>query len=218
VTTPLGAGQGQAAYNKLDDAHYAWRALFGDVENGDMCAQSDQSFYKPAALDYTIQRTWSNQAWMAGNDPCAPALDTPFFVSYPVTTDTVAVFDILSFGQVMTPGFKIALGQSKTIDVPFYSTGAVAGGWKVAALDGTALRSGGAASLSFAWDQQTCETTDAGQQVCFTQGNNGDVRQLTITAGKAGSTLQPTTFLLESELLTAGGQRQRNFWPAIVTQ
>jgi hypothetical protein len=54
--------------------------------------------------------------------------------------------------------------------------------------------------------------------VCFTQGNGGDVRQLTITANKAGGLGAPTTILMESEILPAGGARQRNFWATIVTQ
>jgi hypothetical protein len=218
ISTPLGPGQGQAAYNKLDDKSYAWRALFGGVENGDMCAQSDQSFTKPAALGYTFQRTWSNQAWMAGKDPCAPAIDTPYFVAYPMTTDMVSVLDVLTFSQIQTPGFIIPVNGSKTINVPFWANGAT-GPFKVAALDGSLLRGGTSASLTFKWDQQTCETNDAGVQVCFAQGNPGDVHQLTVTVQKAGNPGlgQPTTFLLESEILTPGGGRLRNFWPAIVT-
>lgn len=168
------------AYAQADDDHIVWELTLGGGETGDMCAQFDSSFVKDTEIGYYVQRSWSNAAAKAGHDPCVPApAGEVYFNSAPNIADNFAVLG----GS--TKAVKIAVGQSKTIDVVLFSDGPT-DAWSVDAIE---LKSSDTApdTLQFSFDKNT--------------GKNGDVLKLTITA-VAASTARTgaSTFMIQSTL------------------
>jgi hypothetical protein len=179
-----------AAYAQVDDAHIYWMSLLGGGEVGDMCAQFDGVFTKFAELpDYTVQRTWSNKAAKAGQDPCVPALPNEVYFNAAPVLDSIS---ISIFGQtVSVDGDQIAVGQSKTIELDLFSSGPTGGPWTLSALDGAGLR-GQTPQLKFAFDNAT--------------GQNGDKVNMTVTVVSAGRRNRES-FIIISQLGT-----QKNLW------
>ena len=178
------------AWALMDDAHIYWLPILGGGEVADMCAQFENVFTKFAGFNYTVQRSWSNAAALAGHDPCVPVLPGEvYFNTAPELPDTIP-FSIA--GQtVNVPGVSIPVGQSKTIELDLFSDAATTGPWTVAARD-TATLFGAPANLSFSLNNTT--------------GINGDKLQLTITVNSAGRH-NNETFLLSSTL-----NGQTNLW------
>jgi len=128
-------------------------------ELADMCTTTNAVYFKPADLPFTVQRTWSNAAAVAGGDPCVPAPSDAYFAAAPLLSDTLeASVQGQSFSS---EGVHVALGSSVTIPVALFSEAPTIAPWHVRAA------ATGAAHLTFAWDQTT--------------GQNGDVLALTIT-------------------------------------
>ena len=72
------------AYAAIDQPHQAWvKFLYGD-EIADTCEMQPGAFFKEPTLGYTVQRMWSNAAANAGEDPCVPAIGTPFVEAWPM--------------------------------------------------------------------------------------------------------------------------------------
>jgi len=153
--------QGQGAYGQIDADHLVWEFASSGGEIGDMC-EADQDSYQHMVGNFLVQRSWSNASAKAGHDPCVPVLAKPaYFNSVPVLPDSIT----LNFGQTInTKGVKIPVGQMKTIEVDLFSDKACPP-WTV-----IAQQTQGTGNLTFAWDA--------------TQGANGDVLHLTITAVK----------------------------------
>jgi hypothetical protein len=176
----------EPAFAGTDDADLVWSFMTGG-ENGDMCAVIDQFWVKPADLGYTVQRLWSNKAALASHDPCVPAPATPYFNAAFTPTDTVKVTDPSGVGPSMdTKGIKIAVGQSKTIELDLYSDQPTRD-WIVSAYDpgGGGGPGPGSIPLTFALDK--------------TSGKDGDKLQLTITLKSAPQGgIEP--FVIESRL------------------
>jgi hypothetical protein len=184
----------EPAYEQIDDAHFYWAMALGGGEAADLCAQLPGSFTQFAELPYTVQRSWSNKAALAGHDPCVPALaNEVYFNTAPVLTDTITAS---MFGQtLMVPGAKIAVGASRTIELDLFSDGDTGGPWTVSALDVKQLM-GQPAELQLSLDY------DAGQ--------NGQKQHLTITPSSAGAQ-GISTFVLRS---TRGAQE--SWWFGVV--
>ncbi len=178
------------AYAQVDDAHIYWMSVLGGGEVGDMCAQFDGSFTKFAELpDYTVQRTWSNKAVTAGEDPCVPALPGSVYFNAAPVLDSIP---ITIFGQtVNVDGDTIAVGQSKSVELDLFSSGPTSGPWTLSALDGAGLR-GQTPQLTFAFDNTT--------------GQNGDKVHMTVTVVSAGRRNRES-FIVFSQLGT-----QKNVW------
>ncbi|MFO0586044.1 MAG: hypothetical protein U0441_00825 [Polyangiaceae bacterium] len=181
------------AYAQCDNAHIYWLFALGGGETGDMCAQQLESFYKFDELPYTVQRSWSNKAAKAGNDPCVPAIPgSVYFNSAPVLPDNVT----LNLGQPVTmKGAQIAVGESKTIEVDLFSEGPTSGPWTVKAYDSSTIQ-GGSKQLDFAFDK--------------TSGVNGEKLNMTITVLKA-SPYKAEVFYVVSEL-----NGRKNLWIGLV--
>jgi hypothetical protein len=182
-------------YAMVDDQDLYWSRVLGGGETGDMCAQFDNAFTKFAELPkFVVQRSWSNKAAKAGHDPCQPGLPgAVYFNSAPVLPDQVSYS---YFGQmVKVRGVKIALGESRTIDLDLFSDGDTGGPWKVEVEDFSALM-GQPAKLSFDLDRDT--------------GVNGEKLHLTITVNTEGKN-KTETFIVHSLL---GGQK--NIWVGLV--
>jgi len=159
------------AYAQVDNKDFGWEIGLGGGEVADMCAQNTDAFFKPSGFEYTVQRTWSNKAGKASQDPCIPSQGGTYF-------DTFS----LNIGEPITvSGLKLAVGQSATIPVDLYSDSDTPA-WFVGVQDSAALM-GGAPELDLKLNK--------------TSGANGDQLQLTIkvlTAGQFGL----ETFVLSS--------------------
>jgi hypothetical protein len=167
ATDPTPEVNGMQAYGQVDDAHLIWELALGGGEVGDMCAQFPGVFTKWSDLNYTVQRSWSNQSASSYHDPCVPELPGEvYFNSAPVLNDNV---NIQGVGTLK--GVQIPVGSSKTINVQLFSEAATGGPWNVQAMDLSQLM-GGTASLGFSWDA--------------TSGQNGQTLHLTIDAISQG--------------------------------
>jgi hypothetical protein len=179
------------AYDALDENHVVWD--FAPLpEIGDMCAYEPQSFQKLVG-SFVVQRIWSDNAAMAGGDPCVPPLpSTPYYNATPVLPDTVT---LTSDGQTYsTPGIAIPVGQTKMMSIQFFSS-APTPAWTVVPED-TSYAFNGPQLLSFNPAQVT--------------GKNGDVVQVAVTALAAGP-IGGTEFLLQS-YEQATSQTYINYW------
>jgi hypothetical protein len=154
------------AYDTVDGDHAVWD--FAPLpELGDMCAYEPQSFQRLVG-NFMVQRIWSNNAAMAGGDPCVPPLSVPYYNASPVLTDMVT---LSSQGQTYpTLGIQVPVGQTKMMTIQFFSS-APAPAWTVVPED-TSYAFGGTQLLSFNPAQFT--------------GKNGDVVQVAVTAVAAG--------------------------------
>jgi len=182
------------AFALTDDDHVAWE-LYPGGEVGDLCALVGNAFMKPADFPYAVQRIWSNTAAAAGHDPCiVQQPGQTYFNSAPVLEDRVHVID--NFGTAkQTLGVKVAIGESKTIEVDLFSD-APTDAWTVSALEPFATT---AHHLQFSWDRTT--------------GKNGDKLHLTITALSKDPQFGGEFFMILSKLGT-----QRTFWSVFVNQ
>ncbi len=180
------------AYGQVDANHIAWEMYLGGGEVGDMCAQFSSSFYKPDDIGYIVQRNWSNKQAKAGHDPCQPELPgaAAYFNAAPIFPDSVTTRGF------PTKGIKVPVGQSKTLELDLYSSGATSGPWTVSARTFT---HGGSAPFTFAFDK--------------TDGQNGDKLNVTITSttaitSKSGS----ATIVIVSQL-----GDQKTIWIGLVS-
>jgi len=155
----------------LDYAHTAWQAPNGGAaEVGDMCEYDPQAYIHPteAALSsFVVQRIWSNASFAAGHDPCVPALPGEvFYGAVPVLPDRIDTGDIgvQGGGEVAgsTPGVRVPVGGSTTIELAIFSDGPTGGGWTVGVAP---------------FDADELEVT-----LAATQGQNGSLIPLTLTA------------------------------------
>jgi hypothetical protein len=191
------------AWSGTDPDHLAWTSLTGG-ELADMCEYNLDSNYRPAGAKYMIQRSWSNAASKAGNNPCVPAPPTgPYFNSVPVLTDTVDETD--QFGNSSpTKGVIIPLGQTKTIDVKLEADGTTSGPWTVTALDASYYFFGGDQFLDVSFDG------GATSGMSTATGSAGDVLHLTIKSLKADTQDISAVFVLISDL-GQGANLQENY-------
>ena len=193
ATDPL--PQDKPAYIDVDAVGKAWSFVGGGAEIGDLCAAFPDAFYRTAGVTNLVQRVWSNTAAAAGHAPCQPEGASPYFNSAPVLPDTIVV-DSPSMGAFTTKGVKIAVGQSKTIDLDLYSDAPTSGPWKITVLDLSSAFFGGPKALSFTLDK--------------TSGQNGDKVKLTIKA-EAKSSLGASPFFVQNDL-----GKQQTFWIGVV--
>ncbi len=155
------------AFAQTDADHFIWTiTTAGEVS--DLCAFDPQS-YAPLVGDFVAQRSWSNAAAAAGEDPCVPAIDEPFFDAAPVLLEDVTLH--AGSSVIATKGVVVPVGESRTIDVVLFGDPG-AEPWTLEAADGSSLF-GGAKELELAWDTPS--------------GKSGDVRRLTVHAVKPGS-------------------------------
>ena len=183
---------GNPGYQLTEPSEFAW-AIAGGGEVADICEFNDDAFFLPSDYPFYVQRSWSNHAAYSGLDPCQPATNT-YFVGAPILPDTIS-YDF-GFGSQSAPGIKIAVGESKTIDVRLISSAAWPNTVSVKGIDG-AYFFGGKPTLSFA--------------LAPSQGNVGDVLSLTVT--RTGTNDQ---FGFEPFMLRATSQGRTHSWWAVV--
>ena len=153
--------ESEPAYYGTDQNDVIWGLMTGG-ENGDMCANIDAFFTKPADVGYTVQRLWSNKAAAASHDPCVPAPAEAYFNAAFAPNDSISLADPNGgTAPVATKGVKLAVGQSKTVELDLYSD-ATTSDWAITAFD-----AGEASVLDLKLDKPT--------------GKAGDKVNLTIT-------------------------------------
>jgi hypothetical protein len=198
ITRFHAAAEDPHPFGSVDDAHTIWNTASFGGEVGDMCQALVDSNYTPPGATYTIQRSWSNAAAMAGTDPCVPvpSMD-PYFNSYPTLPDMVSILGP-SGTAVMTSGVKIAVGQTRIIDVVLKSAGPTSGPWNVSVQD-LSEYTGATATTQVSLDK--------------TSGSDGDVLHLTIKVLAVDRAIGGEGFVLSS---TLGGRS--TLWVGAVGQ
>jgi hypothetical protein len=190
------SGGPRSAYFTVDDDHLLWAAL-GGGEAGDLCIQEGPAIgITPPDIGHRVQRSWSNASAAAGHDPCVPLTSAPYFNSVPVLTETVTLNSAL-VGMYTTKGIKIAINQTKTIEVDLFSDAPTGGPWTVKAEDLLVRQFGLNQTLAFAWDK--------------TSGQNGDKLQLSITVTGASPITGAHGFVITS---TKGSKIA--VWPGLI--
>jgi hypothetical protein len=121
-----------------------------------------------------VQRTWSNKAAAASQDPCEPDGSVPYFNSAAVLTQTVTVSGSME-GSFTTQGIVIPVGGVGTVQLDLYSDAPTSGPWTVEAYDFSSLF-GGPTELEFSF---------GGKQMVT--GKNGDTIELSIKVLQKGS-------------------------------
>jgi hypothetical protein len=165
-----------AAYLAADYDHKVYGVVLAASEIGDMCSWEMPSTSKPAGVDFQTSRLWSNKAAAAGHDPCLPAPTDPYFAAVPDVTDDVTIPEYEEYGANgklviggTTKGVKVAVGETKVIDLDLYSDGATSGSWAPVPQE---ITSGSAEpSLTLALDRPS--------------GTNGEKLHLSITRNQA---------------------------------
>jgi hypothetical protein len=167
------------AFVQTDNADLVWTYATGG-EIADMCEFNTDSNYQPPGATYMIQRTWSNAAAKAGNDPCIPVASTAaYFNSYGIYADAVTLS-----GGAVTTGVRIPVGQTKTVQVLLSSPGGSAP-WNV-----------------FAWDMNFYLGNTANTTVSLdkSSGSDGEVLNLTIKVNSYDPMFGAAGVVLESTL------------------
>lgn len=177
------------AFQVEDRADIVWSAVTGG-EVADMCEFNDDAVFVPPGSTYMVQRTWSNNAARAANNPCVPyATTAPYFNAFPVLDEVPVGTD-----NETTRGVSVPLGGTRTIDVQLFSAGPLKGPFTVSAVDYDAWVLGAAPALELSLDK--------------TEGQNGDVLHLSITPQRQDETLKAEVFILVSHF---GGVRDADY-------
>jgi hypothetical protein len=107
-------------YSLPPPSHIAF-ATFAGAETGDMCEFNSGAWILDPDLNVTVQRTWSNQAALAGHEPCVPAPSQTSTYAVPVFTEMVPI--TFSGAALMTPGVSLGMGESATVPLLLVSSG-----------------------------------------------------------------------------------------------
>ncbi len=174
-TDPLSAMM-QPGLAGLDDAHVALSLFYGggqgQSEICDLCNIDASAGSYAKVGQYTVARAFSNASAAAFHDPCVPLPSgVPYFNTNLVLPDTVTLTGAGPGGSDLgpIPVLKLAAGQSRSIDVQFFSDAPTSGPWTIEPLDATAAFSMKPSQLQFSSD--------------VTQGQDGDVAHVTMTLG-----------------------------------
>lgn len=161
------------AFSGPDLDHLVWANVSGG-EVADMCefAEAPTSIDQRFVDGFMVQRTWSNAAAEANQDPCVPPVSAPYFIAVPDLDEQVRIDG--PSGSALTTGISLGVGESRTIDAtPDWSVYAA----EVRGLPSSGDAGAGPQTLAFRWDRQA--------------GRNGDVLRLTMQRlidSPAGST------------------------------
>jgi hypothetical protein len=192
--------QSSAGWTGFDDNHLSWEYFQQfQSENGDACEFYRDSFFRSTSSDlpFAVQRTWSNQSASAGHSPCVPAPAGAYFNVTPLETEDVTV-DLSNFGgasKQKTKGYHVAVGETRTIALGFYSDGPT-DAWTISAEDGSPFSGG------------STKRTDLSLDV--TSGQNGQKAFLTVKVNTAGKS--------KGELVTivSSMRGQKHYMPMLI--
>lgn len=109
----------------LDTNHYIWETVTDrNDENGDLCEFDDSNFYTETetGFAYAVQRMWSNSSIAAGHNPCVPTTSAVYFNTTPLA-DLDSIQISTRHSKVASKGIKLAVGETKSFAIGFYSDG-----------------------------------------------------------------------------------------------
>jgi hypothetical protein len=125
-----------ASYLGTDTDHFVWELTLGSGEVADMCSfLLDANLHPQEALlsAYLVQRIWSNQAALNGQDPCVPTVGSgAYFNTVPEATEQPFVDQGQTFQTLAT---QIPVGQTATVTLDLVSSAPTDGPWSVEVLD-----------------------------------------------------------------------------------
>jgi hypothetical protein len=173
-----------------DHLAYEFTQEYND-ENGDACEffPSSRDAITFPLFPFTVQRPWSNRAARRGHNPCVPRSTDAYFNLTPFASQIDDVtLDLTALGSAAgtkTKGYKVALGQSRTFDVGFFSDAPVAD-WTVTAITSPYP---GWSHLGYLTDQSNNPIDNGAVTVAIDAptGGNGHVAHVTVTPTKAGA-------------------------------
>jgi len=178
--------ESNVAWGQTDDDHAAW-TIWNGGEVSDMCEYNTNFAYRPPGAQYVGQKSWSNAAALAGNDPCVPA--DP--IAYGAVAPNITTNGTLQYGGPwVTKAANIMKGTMGTVDVQAYTSGPMATPFTIVPYDYASDWSGGTRLLTLSLDSASA--------------NNGDTRHLTITPSNFDAQLHGALFILEVDW--TGGQ------------
>jgi hypothetical protein len=170
---------GYPAWAGVEDSNVLW-GIRGGGELGDLCEFFKSSTKTDAASGRLIQATWSNASAAGSHAPCVPWVG-PFFAAAPVMNDDIAVAPL----GITTKGVRLAVGETRTIEVDLFSDGPTGGDFTLAAFD-LASQSGAPPYLQLTLDKAA--------------GQNGEKVALTITRLAKDPSLGVEMFYMRAEL------------------
>lgn len=181
-----------SAYYGLSGDFAVWDTVSYGSETSDLCERYNTSYLVPADIGFSIQRSWSNAAAAAGQNPCVGGASSVYYNASPVLSDTVSYVDTSSNQTRSTRGIYLStVGQSKTIELNLFST-VTTSAWQLSAFED----GGSGSDLSFSFDK--------------TAGVNGDKVNLTVTLNSKNGT-HGEVFWIKSTLNGVS-----YYWPVIV--
>jgi hypothetical protein len=200
------------AYYGFDQDHYAYEIFQAyQDELGDACEFFGSSFYTESApFAFGVQRTWSNESARLGHNPCVPLANEAFFnvTTFSREMDDITV-DLTAAGDTKhtTKGFKVALGQTRTFDIGFYSDRPTSADWTVAAVN--------APGVGFLTDQNGNPLANGQATITIDQpsGRNGHRAHVTVTPSSSGA-IGGQYIELQSQI----GGGERHYFPVLVAQ
>ena len=200
------------AYEGFDQNHLSFEFFnqFQD-ELGDACESFIEATDAVDFTPYTVQRQWSNKSAAAGSHWCVPALDEPFYNTtfLPETTlDTISAnLSSLGAGSVQSQGIKVALNESRTFPIGYFSDMATSGPF---ALDVQGL------DFPIAQDMNGNDIANGAATVSIdtTSGVNGDIAYVTVTP-TSFSTFGVVFFYIRAQL---PGATQHHYLPVLISQ
>jgi hypothetical protein len=204
-------GNGCTGYS-LDTGHFVWQfvpALLTERgfdalipvggEVADLC-ESNADGFTPQGTLVDVQRLWSNEAMLAGHDPCVPTNGSAAYFNARALLPDDIDFVVDANTTIRTGGVAVPIGSSAVVELDLYSDADTGGPWSLEAFAHDLGVSGLAAlrpSLDLHFDRVT--------------GQNGEKLHLTITrrAGAAAGTVVVVDSYLAS---------RHNYWPIAVGQ
>jgi hypothetical protein len=174
ATDPFSETNG--AYVAADNDHKVYGVVLAASELSDMCSWEMPSVSKLTGVDFQTSRIWSNKAAAAGHDPCSWASSDAYFATVPDLPDEAPIPEYISYaanGKLVeggtTKALKVAVGETRTIDLDLYSDGPTSGPWTVSPQEITAAGA----------DPQLTLTLDR------PSGTNGEKLHLSVTRNTA---------------------------------
>ncbi len=192
-------------WTDVDDAHLAWDFFMQfNVENGDLCEVYQDYAYRPtteAGFTYSVQRQWSNASAKAGHNPCVPVTKVPYFNVSTIAPEDI-VLDLSKFGsgKVKTKGYSIAVGESKTFQVGFYSDAKI-DPWTLKSIEGGPF--------------STTKTHNLDITIDKTSGTNGEIANVTVKVLAAGKNGYELMAIVSTR--GTGGTAVQHFEPIMIS-
>jgi len=123
-------------YQGFDSNHLAWDLYTGfNDELADACQNWQTSYFQETGnFPYWVQSSWSNEAALAGHDPCVPHPAGPYhgMTLFPSEEASVSVpLAMIGAPAATTTGFKAVVGKAVTFQVGFFSDAPTGAPWTI---------------------------------------------------------------------------------------